>query len=196
MVIFKFFEKQNRSKAFTLVEIMVAVLLFFMLVAIHKSLLTSVITSQRKVLYSQELYDQLSYSMEYMSRSLRMAQKCDGVCCTSGNAYETVTEGIKFVNYKGICQEFSLVETGSPAIKQLKERRDDDDNGTLDDIGFLSSPNIDMKIFDIYGSGWDESSQKARVTLFLEAEGVRPEAAEFQSTIKIQTTLSRRNLND
>jgi hypothetical protein len=133
--------------------------------------------------------------MEYMSRALRMAKRdTDGDCITAGKNYETTTSpvGIKFLSYHDDCWQFyktnarnaegsynlMLETTGGP--KPIKAE--------------LTSKYLDLVSFKI----WQQEglSQQPRVTLFLEAQMIKNKKAELRPSIKIQTTISERDLSD
>jgi len=167
------------QKSFTLVELLVAVAIFSLIVGAATGVFVSAIRAQRKSLAYQEILSQASYAMEYMSRALRMAKKdLDGNCIEAKLNYQKTTTGIKFENYQGICQEFYLEGN------QLKENK----GGNISE---LTSDNLKVKSFNIGPSdSWDQDdNDQPRVTLFLTIEG------KEKSEIKIQTTISQRNLD-
>ncbi len=177
------------KNSYTLIEILVAVSLFFIVMSSLTGFFLGAITSQRKSLASQELIDNVSYTLEYISRAIRMAKKDDvnGINCLSGNKVNfEIThggQGVKFRNYKDECQEYFL-ETGV-----LKESKN-----TV--INNLTSSNLEVISFKIGSqSSWDQDDhEQARVTLFLEVKN-KSQKPELQPTIKIQTTISQRNLD-
>jgi len=176
------------KKAFTLIEVLVSVAIFSLLIAGPTGFFISSLKGQKKALSSQELIDNTSYFLEYFSRAVRMAQKdSSSVCLTNSSNktnYELVGElGIKFVNYKGDCQEIFL-EGG-----RIKEKR-----GGLD-VGFLTSANLEVVIFKIRLSGETQSDNlQPKVTVFLKMKGTN-KSEEMNPDINIQTTLSQRNLD-
>jgi prepilin-type N-terminal cleavage/methylation domain-containing protein len=176
---------KGKSCGFTLVEMLVAVAIFSIVTSVAIGFFTTAIKSQRKVLAQQQLLDQASYAMEYMSRAIRMAKKDDvsigGVtkdCLPENKVNYTISQGgVKFRTYDNSCQQFYL------SAGQLIENKDDV-------ILPLTSPSLVVKSFTIIPSGWDQSdSFQPAVTIFLDIE--YPDLAE----IKIQTTISQRNLD-
>ena len=169
------------QKSFTLVELLVAVTIFIIIAAISTGIFFSALRAQRKLLASQELSDQVSFLIEYMSRTIRMAKKeLSAPTCLSENGlnYEKTWggKGLKFINYQDICQEFYLEGN------LLKEKKDtaisDLTSGTLKVLNFNIGPD----------DSWDQNdNDQPRVTLFLEIEG--------REGIKIntQTSISQRN---
>ena len=188
------FLKKNLG-GFTLIELLVAVAVFSVMIGATSGLFVSAIVAQRKTLVSQELLDQTSYVMEYMSRALRMARKdLSGSCLRTAGAgynYESETGRIPFLNYNKKCQEFFMEG------EQLKERKSSDERA----INFgtpplpLTSSSLQVNSFNIGVLGWtQEDNLQPRVTVFLNIRG-KGGKPESQPEIKIQTTVSQRNLD-
>lgn len=170
------------SKGFTLIEMMVVTAIFVVFITAGSSVFFSFIRAQRQSLASQEVLNQTSYLMEYMSRTLRMATKdLLGECISVKLNYEETRagKGLAFKNYEGNCQEFFL-ETGTNRIKEAKDGSEN----------YLTSPNLTVSSFNIVLSGEEQpplDTKQPRVTIFLEVLG------EEGSHIEIQTTVSQRN---
>ena len=179
------------NKGFTLIEMMVAVLIFSIVVGAVIGVFVSALQVQRYNLAYQQLLDQTSYAMEYMGRAIRMAVKDDGTCGFSGYNYR-VSNGntkIEFQNYKGDCQEFYLDTSVDP--NQLATSKGAD----YLDIPLTSNNfNVTSLNFRITGAPGSEFSDdlQPRVTIFMEIQG---EGAGPQPKITIQTTISQRNLD-
>ena len=190
------------KNAYTLIEVLVAVGLFTIVIAAPTGFFVSSIKGQQKALASQEVLDEVSYALEYMSRSLRMAKK--EMNCTSklepttcacletsgyGVNYELTHEGkgIKFTNYRNQCQEFFL-DVNDNRLKEVK------DGGEAIP---LSSNELEVVSFKMGPQdSWGQNDNKQpKITLFLEAKGVESARPELQPKIQIQTTISQRNLD-
>ena len=180
------------NKSFTLIEILVAVAIFSLVVAAGSGIFISSISGQQKSLAFQRVLSESSYVMEYMSRSLRMAQKeLSAPDCLSQNGlnYEKTRggRGLKFINYKEECQEFYWETT----TNQLKESRDGVKN-------YLTSEALEISAFNINltGESQEDNSHNSqpRVTIFLEIK-TKGQKAQTQFEMKIQTTISQRNLD-
>jgi hypothetical protein len=95
----------------------------------------------------------------------------------------TFPGGIKFRNSAGDCQEF-FIENG-----RLKETKAEETND-------LTPNNSDVVSFKITGTGWGQTDGiQPKVTLFFEVIGKTGGSAETQPRIKLQTTVSQRNLD-
>jgi len=184
-------EKKNLG-GFTLVEMMVAVLVFSIIIASISGIFVFGIREQRKILTSQILLDQVSYALEYMSRSLRMAAKelnspLTTCLTTYGSNYETYDSGtrLRFINHLqgDDCQEFYLENN------QLKYKREA--ASTTPKTFELTSNDLKVTFlkFDLSGQFQTDNLQP-RITFYLEIEGKGFPAA--QPKLKIQSSVSRR----
>jgi len=178
------------KKGFTLIEVLVSVAIFSLLIAGPTGFFISSLKGQKKALSSQELIDSTSYFLEYFSRAVRMAQKDSLSSCLTNSFVKTnyeLTEGpgIKFMNYKGECQEIYL----DAEEKILKEKR-----GVSDPIS-LTSSNLEVVSFQIRLSGETQSDNlQPKVTILLKMRG-KSQAEDMRPEISIQTTISQRNLD-
>lgn len=168
--------------------------IFSLLVGSLSSIFVQALQSQRKTLATQEVLEQTSYILDYMSRALRMAKKDVTGSCTGGPDYITYITtssrtlggqpfngpGIKFLNSSFICQEFFL-DNASSTLKESQSGAAPVD---------LTSKNIKINSFSIYYTGTHQNDTiQPKVTFFLDIEG------KNQARIKVQTTISQRNLD-
>ncbi|OGZ18669.1 MAG: hypothetical protein A2175_00020 [Candidatus Nealsonbacteria bacterium RBG_13_42_11] len=189
-----------RNKGYTLIEILVAISIFTTVIAAPTGFFVIALKGQQKALASQEVLDETSFVLEYVSRALRMAKKelsSSQPCLTNGYGfnYETTRDGngIRFKSYKtpSVCQEIFL-ENG-----HLMETRD----GGLTSVP-LTSDGLWVEKFKINLIGESQSNPdgsfettQPRVTLYLEVKGIKAASPELQPVLKIQTTISQRNLD-
>lgn len=181
----EFFKKFKKNQGFTLVEILVALGIFSIAIGIVSETFVSSVKIQRKFLASTESLNEISYLMEYMARSIRMARKDTAPACLSAARlnYEITRngQGIKYLAKRGPhCQEFYLDG------ETIYESRD---NGA--EINALTSPKIKVIAFNIGpGDSWDENDEEQpKVVVYLELE------SSDKSRIKMQTTISQRNMD-
>ena len=176
--------QKNQKKGFTLIEMLVTVALFVAVITTASGIFVSSIKAQRRSLASQQLLDQTSYALEYISRALRMAKKeLAAPSCLSGNGLnyqEThAGKGIKFINYNDECQEF-FWDTNTDRLKEKK--------GTEE--FFLTSEDLEVDYFNIELTGASQNDDfQPKITISLKITG------QEQSQIKIQSTVSQRNLD-
>ena len=67
----------GNNKGFTLVEMLVSFAIFSIVIGISTGVFASMIKSQKYSLDTNQLLNQTSYFVEYMSRAIRMAVKDD-----------------------------------------------------------------------------------------------------------------------
>ena len=169
---------------FTLIEMLVAMLIFSLITGTAIGVLISALDAQRRLLATQELLSQTSYVMEYMGRAIRMARKdIDGSCITDRLNYEKTHagQGIEFKNSRGVCQEFYLDGTRLVEIRGGER-------------SYLTSERLEVFAFNIGPDhNWDQDDNyQPRVTLFLEIIA-KEGRLEDRPRIQIQTTISQRS---
>lgn len=181
----------SKEKGFTLVELIFVGAIFIVIIGATMSLFLSIVRQQRRILLKQELLNQTSYVIEYMSRAIRMAKKdATGVCLGSSDAGHNYKltysgKGIKFINHSDndACQEFFF----DPGDQKLKESKNN---------GFpisLISDKFQINFFKINLLGDSQGDNlQPRVTLSLE---IQPKGTDDQSKAHVQTTISQRNLD-
>jgi prepilin-type N-terminal cleavage/methylation domain-containing protein len=183
-----------KKAGFTLVEMLVSLAIFSLVMGMALSVFVSAVKSQRRILAEQQLLDQTSYIMEYMSRSLRMAKKdMTGSCLTTAGAgmnYETNLSGnrIRYIAYDGTCREFFMADN-TLYVKWLL-----DPSSPLGDITFplvSTTTGFIVNNFKIAApSGWSQSDNlQPSITFSLDV------SAPNQIRMKTQTTVSQRNLD-
>lgn len=167
----------SHKSGFTLVELLVALFVFSLGVGAAMNLFVSGISSQKSASSLEEYSSQTSAFFEYMSRSLRQAQKDLTASCLSqtGLNYELFDSGtrIRFINQKGECQQVFL-ETGI-----IKER-----------IGGASAVNLTPVNLQV-------SSLQFSLLGALQQDDIQPRAT-FSITTPygtLQTTVSQRTLD-
>jgi len=173
------------KKGLTLIELLVGVGIFGLAFSLATGLFVGALKIQRRILALQEILNQSSYNLEYMSRALRMVKKdLTGKCLDSAGLNYQITQnglGIRFLNYKDQCQEFYLDQT----TLRLKEKNETEDYLTPDDLEVL---NFNL---NLVGESQKDNLQP-QVTLFLK---IQSPSLQPRPEIKIQTTLSQRNLD-
>ena len=190
--------KKRGQKGFTLIELLVSVFIFSLIIGgVINSLLTSV-TLQRRIIADQKMFAELSYTLEYMSRTLRMARKdINGTCTSTRNHNYILFDGgntIRFLNFDNECQEFSLRLTGD--VMSISERIATSPNSTdLLPLTFLplTSTNVTVTklVFSSAGSAWHSpATNQSKIAIGLR---VRPRIGD--SAMVFQTVVSQRKLN-
>lgn len=170
------------EKGITLIELLIAMAIFSLVLGSSISLLETGIKAQRQVLNMGALSDNLSYVMEYMSRTIRMAKKDKtGSYITPGcNFATTSNSGLKFINSNLEEHEFFL-DNGI-----LKESKD----GSVPTA--LTSSNFKITELHFYLLGECQGDDiQPRVTVAMEIETRESDP----QTLNIQTSISQRDLD-
>lgn len=204
----KLFKKES---GFTIIETVVVIAVFLLVIGAGLSIFISIVVNQKKLLSEQKIINQISYTLEHMSKAMRMAKLTadNERTCISQNHMFILSrpnlstgsyDSIKFVNQSngGACTEFYL-DTADGVLKEIIN------NGYPTP---LTSSDLKIKFirFGINGKtgcysgdyakcptayhiGFDE---QARVTVLIGVQMV----SDPTGRVKIlQTTISARNLN-
>jgi prepilin-type N-terminal cleavage/methylation domain-containing protein len=171
--------KNHLIRGFTLVELLTAITLFLAVSAIVFGASTSLIRYQGQMVTMQGIFNDSSYVLETMGRSIRMARRdASGSCISLGKNFENPGSdltNIRFLDHDGTCRRFFL-ESG-----QIKE---DTGSGSI----VLTSSNHDIQELSFIII--DEAGKQPRVTIVLEMNH-----DSLSSALNLQTTVSQRNLN-
>ncbi len=201
------------SKGFTLIEVIVVMAVFLFIIGSAFGFFISIAQHQKRILAEQQLMNQTSYLVEHMSKGMRMAKEDTGdpydclvddsgethtgsnFILTRHNTTTNVYEGIKFINQSDddSCYEIYLDDDGI-----MKETKTSGSGVVSEPIALTSDKvKINSLRFSINGKldtalQADEENVQPRITILLEAQV--PNSVEG-SVVKIQTTVSQRNLN-
>ena len=179
-------DKIKSNNGFTIIELLVAMSIFVLIVSSSVGLFVSGLKIQRTSIAYQQLLDQTSYLLEYMSRAVRMARKdmsagvgspADGACTLTAKlnyAFTADDQCLRFRNYKDQCQRFCL--SGTSLLNE---------NG----INLLSG-DLSVLSFNVTLTGQSQSdNEQPKVTFYIDMRG------KEDSQITIQTAVSQRNLD-
>lgn len=176
----RFFLNKKFNKGFTLIELLVAISVFVILFIVILAIFTEGIRQQRIAFATQILLDQTSYALELMSRTLRMAGNKEGC------HLELTDNGIQFTNSidNGLCQAFFVQD------HKLKYNINTKDNNQIFD---LTSDKIKINYFkfSIQKQRDNYNLAQPRITMFFDVQTNQDPLVR----IKVQTTVSQRNLN-
>ena len=190
------------KNAYTLIEVLTTIAVFSLISGSAVGLFASSIMAQRKSLASQKLFDNISYTLEYMGRFLRMAKKdINGECLNGLPKYNYSTStagivGIRFVNYHYKCQEFYLTSEGR-IYQRISSSTSSNDFPSTSSAPALTPEDFIISTssskFLVFNAEQTDNLQP-RVTIFLDAE-TKAQKPEARAKIKIQTTVSQRDLD-
>ena len=187
--------KKEKLKAFTLVETVVSIALFGFISVILVNIFVSALRTQTRILQNQELMEQSSYSLEYMTRFLRMAKKdVDGSCTGTPNAnYGVGTNAITFLAYDTNAAEYRcrrFLKDGD-VIKEM--RSTDTTSGNLGTAQAITSSKIKINglIFGVTGNVVPDTVQP-KVTVMVD---IKSSDLAGSPEIFIQSSVSQRDLD-
>lgn len=178
------------QQGFTLIEILVAIIIFTAVITTVVSLLGSALKSQGQVMAQSEVLNSASYTSEYISRALRMAKKdIAGNCIGLKNNFTQPggSSSIRFLNYNNKCQEF-LLSGGAVMVRKST----DDSAAKLSASEAITTAAILVANlrFDISGNNQTDGLQpKVSFTFQMQSRkiDIKP--------IQIQTVVSQRDLD-
>jgi prepilin-type N-terminal cleavage/methylation domain-containing protein len=200
----KLISNLKESGGYSLVELIVVLTIFLIVIAVSVSIFISIIQQQKRMLGEQELLNQISFTSEYVSKTLRMAVRdSSGTCLgTAGYIYQLThcnngaaqaCNGVKFVNQlnNNSCDEIFL-DTTNPANPTFSEIQS---SGTEQNL--LSDQfNIKSALFVINGNktlrlATINDANQPRITLLLDVQ--TPKSGIPQEKV-VQTTVSERDI--
>lgn len=189
----KIFRLKKHQRGFTFIEILVSVTLFSVTIISATGIFKSVSEAQHSALASQNIQESVRYSIEVISKEMRMAIKSDGECKNIFSQQLSPTYKIfnitsnesgdilYFKNKDNECTGYYL-ESGRLAI--------DRDSA----VGYITPSNImvsDLKFVIIDNNIGSSNSVQPKVTIKMEVEAIGREA--HKQKINSQTTISSRN---
>jgi len=158
------------KKAFTLIEILVAVSIFIVVITVALTLFVSGINGQRKVIALQDVQDNAKFLMGFIIKEVRMSKI---------NYISPSILNITRPNGESVIYTFNNSEG-------TIERVDSSTNGQINSNDVLVYGNF-------YGLGiGSNDNQQVRVTIVMD---VQKNIGKTDASIKIQTTVSQRNLD-
>ncbi|MDO8524055.1 MAG: prepilin-type N-terminal cleavage/methylation domain-containing protein [bacterium] len=176
---------EKNCKGITLLEILVAISISSIVLIGAIGLFISLIKNQQTLLNKAYVLNTLSYSTEYMSKAIRMAQKDKGGTCLDNSMenFNSTGDSIKFLNYNNECQRFFL---DSGVLKVSKKI------SGVDIAQALTPANITIESlnFVLAGQSQDDNLQP-KISFSLKA---RVQSSSIPSFL-IQTTISQRMLD-
>ncbi|MDD5738755.1 MAG: prepilin-type N-terminal cleavage/methylation domain-containing protein [Candidatus Pacebacteria bacterium] len=177
----KNFLKNINCQGMTLLEILVALSVFSIVITGAINLFSSLIKYQKNLLDRAYVLSSVSYSTEYMSKAIRMAQNdATGKCITAGNNFAlTAGPNLEFLNSNNDCQEFFL-ENGAIKVRKLSIAQN------------LTPSNIIIEGLNFFVSGDGQSNTlQPKVTFSVKAKAKN----SATPSLVIQTTISQRMLD-
>ncbi|MBI1971509.1 MAG: prepilin-type N-terminal cleavage/methylation domain-containing protein [Candidatus Wildermuthbacteria bacterium] len=181
----------NYNRGFTVVELLVAILMFSLVFGGAMNLLFSALRVQRNALAQEHVLSQGSYLAEYMGRALRQARKelaaSPNNCLTTagrGFNYEinASADRIRFLNKDNRCQEFYLA--GSAIQERIST------NNVASNFGSpvaLTSEDVAVGSLKFALAGETQAdSIQPRATMFLQINDVQLQTSVSQRIFDVE----------
>jgi len=170
------FKNVKNNQGFSLLEIIVAISLFSVIMLSAVSIFGISLNAQRNAVSAQNVQESLRYSLEAMSKEIRMAEKNDGSCSglASGEVYSASGVELFFKNQSGECVRYYL-----DSSRLMISRAGNSAVITPNDVT-VNSLNFSVA-----------NDKQPRVTISINAQlKINSKAVK---TIRLQTTVSSRN---
>jgi prepilin-type N-terminal cleavage/methylation domain-containing protein len=187
------YELGKKAAGFTLIELMVAMVAFSIISIAFINLFISAISQQRRILNLNNLLNNVSYSLEYMDRAIRLAQKDMAGACVANVKYNYSAPFpytyVRFLTYQtpAVCLEFSR-----QGDRLMVRRSSDQTAVNLGAYEPLTPTDLlvkDVK-FNVINDGQAGQKQpRVTINLIMETKELTPQ------TLNLQTTICQRNPN-
>lgn len=166
------------SKAFSLIEILVATSIFSIINLVAVSVFLLSLQAQKSVLHEKTVAENIRFALEFASRQMRFAHvDALGTCTAAGEVFSDGGGSIRFLNSDDVCVNINLdnagitYQEGNSAASNLTSRAD---------------IQVRALYFVIRGNG-----EQPRVTMII--DGVS--AYDASLGLRAQTTTTLRNLS-
>ena len=187
----------QKIKGFTLIETLVSLFIFGMMSVALVNIFVSTLNTQTRILQNQDLMNQASYSLEYMGKIIRMAERDDdGGCAPAMKSYGLGANSITFLAYDtkagaNRCMQFLLEGN---AIKVKKST--DDTSANLQAAQAITSSSVYViaangLYFSVIGDTVGDTRQPM-VTILI---SMRYNISPSPPYITMQTSISQRKLD-
>ncbi|MBI2054581.1 MAG: prepilin-type N-terminal cleavage/methylation domain-containing protein [Candidatus Sungbacteria bacterium] len=172
--------KQCKSSGgFTLLEMLVSIGIFAVVIVSSISVILSIGGAQQKVSNTQNIQDNIRFTLELMTKEMRQGTDYTGQNCTGSQC-----AGILFRNFQGnvtgYCSENGVIKRteGSPDCAAGSPM-------TSNDI------QITKLLFYLLGTGCGPADGQPRVTIAISGRSTGPKAS-LESSFNLQTTVTQR----
>lgn len=175
--------KKTKLKAFSLVELIVAMSIFFLVVSASTSVFVTVISARKKVKNVQINLEDARYALELMAKNIRMSTN---VSLNSGVIYMLNNSQNKCVSYKFD----SIQRTIKEDVFSFSAPAECSVAGNYLSYNPIVFGEVNSLKFDVVPSSASPSKKVGKVTVSVEITAGNDSNAD---TVKIQTTVSLRD---
>lgn len=187
-------KRKKLKEGFTLMEVMVATIIFVTVVVLVSQIFKMVIDGEKRVSNTYMLQEGLKGFTEWSFRDLRMAKPNNGNCLGFVNkrsVFETFNEGkgVKYLDSLGRCSEIFLAYDSDSGKNRIFMSSDDKN-------GFLTPADVEIEVLQFAVSEEIDLSgnhtSQPMITIYSKA---RTDTGREDSEIVIQTSLVNRTYN-
>lgn len=180
-------KNKQKSKGFTMIETLVSIVIFGVISIILVNVFVSVLNTQKRILQNQEIMNQASYTLERLTKIIRMAKNdvTGGCVGTALKNYSSTANSITFLDYDDHCTQFILEGT---AIKEKKSTSGDSSFESNQAVT-ASSVKVDSFLIQVVG---DAVNAQPKVTMTIK---MSYNTLFSSPNLIVQTTISQRKLN-
>lgn len=186
--------KAKKNSGFTLIEIVVSMAIFSVVMMAVMSAFFLALRAQRVVVLEKSAAESVRFSLEFMSRQMRFAQRSDDTTCLSqvGLTFESASsDELQFINAQDECIRFYL-DTATNSIMYDRTIP----SVLLANLTNESQVSIDSLEFIIVGSTVSPNDlDQPRVTIVIQASGGGGTVEAQGVALDIQTTVTARQLD-
>lgn len=182
------------SKGFSLVELLIALVIFFFVLFALQGLFSTVWTTQFRAIAMKKLADNTRIALEIMGREMRLAGVSDGTapapCDTMPSGQSFIVTGgsqIRFIDFTDKCITYTL--NGNVLEKQINSTAAQSFLG-----GASGAVRVSQLAFVQIPDPPDPDNQP-RILITMEVRTDDPTAQNQELTIALQTMVSQRELN-
>lgn len=170
--------QKKQSKGFSIIELIVALGIFSIVITVVAIFFNNSIISQRRIISSQNIQDNIRYAIEFISREIRMGKDFNvGEGAQSLGGF-LVSDTLSFTNANGKLVTYSWDKNIQSQNYHLILR-----NGNP-----IISPQVEVDDFKFFIS--QDSAPK--ITIYLEAKLRGAKKLEEKVPLRLQTTISPR----
>lgn len=192
--------KNQKTKGFTLVETLVSLFIFGMMSVALVNIFVSALNTQTRILQNQDLMNQASYSLEYMGKLIRMAERDEtGACAPTGESYGVggsyPANSITFLAYDTKAAGYRCIQflLEGNAIKEKRSTTASKDNfQTAQAITSASVYLITDGLYFFVNGDVVGDQRQPMVTILI---NMRYNALPAPPYLTMQTTISQRKLD-
>jgi len=193
---------RKKENGYTMVETLVSIAIFSLLSVGIVNTFVSAVKTQSRILQNQTLMEQANYTLDYMSKALRMAITDETGACTGNIGYNYGVEAnqITFLSYDKKAEEYRCrrFSFANDAINESKSTNTTF-NGLQTAVPVTSSKvkvsNLSIVVTGDYidGEGVQDNKQPKVVIMIKMGPAYQTMAADLEITV--QTSISQRQLD-